>query len=148
MPTSDTRLGRTTVSNNAEAEYDRLLAEERLILAATELVVEAMDRQGVTRKDLAARLGVTAGEITQRLSGTRNLTLRSFAAMLHALDAAATVAIEYRDTDGATDHLDQVQVLQGITTVPDLEWLEPAVRISVNDALADNYSRADLSLAA
>ncbi len=67
-------------------DYARMLAEEELILAATELVAEAMAARGVNRKRLAELLHVSQAEITQRLSGARNLTLRSLAAMLHVLD--------------------------------------------------------------
>lgn len=67
-------------------ESERLLAEERVVLGATELLCEAMERRGVTRTELASLLGVTPSEVTQRLSGRRNLSLRSFAAMLHELD--------------------------------------------------------------
>lgn len=67
-------------------EYRRALAEERLVVAASELTSEALERRGRTRTWLAQQLGVRLPEISQRLSGRRNLTLRSFAAMLHELD--------------------------------------------------------------
>lgn len=69
-----------------EKSRDVLLAEARVILEATETVCEAMDEQGVTKKELADRLDVSASEITQRLQGQRNLTLSSVVEMLHALD--------------------------------------------------------------
>lgn len=74
-------------------ESERLLSEERLILAATEQVYEAMQCAGVTKKTLAERLGVSKSEIGQRLSGRRNLTVRSLAAMLHELGCEATLAL-------------------------------------------------------
>ena len=98
-----------------DAEYVRLLAEERLMLAATELIAEAMERQGVNRKQLAEKLGVSQGEVTQRLSGTRNLTLRSLADMLHVLDAEAKVVIRYRE---AMPQSVNVPVLNTVATVP------------------------------
>jgi transcriptional regulator with XRE-family HTH domain len=69
----------------ASADRDRNLAEERLIFGATELVCQALEDRGVNRKQLAERLGVSAGEITQRLNGNRNLTLRTVADMFDAL---------------------------------------------------------------
>lgn len=74
-------------------ESERLLSEERLILSATEQVYEAMEYAGVTKKTLADRLGVSKSEIGQRLSGRRNLTVRSLAAMLHELGCEATLAL-------------------------------------------------------
>jgi transcriptional regulator with XRE-family HTH domain len=62
-----------------------LQAEEDALLAATELVCSAMEEDGVNRQELAQRLGISASEVTQRLGGARNLTLRSLVDMLDAL---------------------------------------------------------------
>jgi len=67
-------------------ETERLLAQERAVLGVTELLSEAMERRGVSRAELANRLNVSASEVTQRLSGERNLSLRSLSDMLHVLD--------------------------------------------------------------
>jgi len=67
-------------------ETERLLAQERVVLGVTELLCEAMERRGVSRAELANRLNVSASEVTQRLSGERNLSLRSLSDMLHVLD--------------------------------------------------------------
>ncbi|WNG84301.1 helix-turn-helix transcriptional regulator [Mycobacterium sp. ITM-2016-00316] len=78
---------------NATPSSERLLSEERLILSATEQVHEALHCADVPKKVLAERLGVSKSEIGQRLSGRRNLTVRSLAAMLHALGYEATLSI-------------------------------------------------------
>lgn len=65
---------------------DLLLAEELAVVQATDVVCRAMAACSTTRKTLAEAVGVSASEITQRLRGTRNLTLRSLVGMLHALD--------------------------------------------------------------
>lgn len=64
----------------------RALAEERALVEAAELVSESIHARRSSRKALADQLGVARSEITQRLSGRRNLTVRSLAAMLHELD--------------------------------------------------------------
>lgn len=46
-----------------------------------------MEKKGVKQVDLAKRLGVTPGRISQILSGDENLTLRTLAAVCAALDA-------------------------------------------------------------
>lgn len=74
-------------------ERDRLLSEERLILNATEKVYEALDCANVSKKSLAEKLGISKSEVGQRLSGRRNLTIRSLASMLHALGYEATIGI-------------------------------------------------------
>jgi len=68
------------------ADERRLYAQKSLIFDATELVAEAMEERGWTRKRLANALSVRASEITQRLRGKRNLTLRSLADMLHVME--------------------------------------------------------------
>jgi transcriptional regulator with XRE-family HTH domain len=65
---------------------DLLLAEELAVVQATDIVCRAMDVSQTSRKALADAVGVSASEITQRLRGTRNLTLRSLVDMLDALD--------------------------------------------------------------
>jgi transcriptional regulator with XRE-family HTH domain len=66
-------------------EDRRELAQERLLLEATERIAEAMVERNVTQAELARRLGVTPSEISMRLRGTRNLTLRTVADMIGAL---------------------------------------------------------------
>lgn len=74
-------------------ESERLLSEERLILAATELIYEAMEETGTSKAGLAEKLGLSKSEVGQRLSGRRNLTIRSLASTLHALDHEACISI-------------------------------------------------------
>jgi hypothetical protein len=56
-------------------EGARTYERERVLIDATEAVSELMERMGVSRKDLATTLEVTPANVTQILSGTRNLTL-------------------------------------------------------------------------
>ena len=51
------------------AEGMRLYQQERAILEVTELVCRLMDEQGVTRPELARRLGRTKGYIDRLLDG-------------------------------------------------------------------------------
>jgi transcriptional regulator with XRE-family HTH domain len=66
-------------------QFDRLVAEERLILEATELISERMETAGVTRAELAERIGTTRSHVTQLLAGNRNMTLRTLADVGFAL---------------------------------------------------------------
>jgi transcriptional regulator with XRE-family HTH domain len=74
-----------------DAEYERLLAEEALILDSTELISELMLAKGLTRAELAKRIGKTRGFVTQVLAGNRNMTLRTLADLAFALDARVKV---------------------------------------------------------
>lgn len=67
-------------------EYDKLMEEERLILDGTELIFELLEKKGLTKSDLARLLGKTRGYVSQVLSGSRNMTLRTLAEMACALD--------------------------------------------------------------
>ena len=78
----------------ASPESRRLYEEERLILWATEAVAEAMANQGLTRAQLAEALGTSRPNVTQLLSGSRNMTLRTLAAVAHACGARAAVQLE------------------------------------------------------
>ncbi len=63
----------------------RLLRQEELILAAATALCELLEREGVTKTELAKRLGVTKGFVTQILAGDKNLTLRTIADVADAL---------------------------------------------------------------
>jgi transcriptional regulator with XRE-family HTH domain len=69
----------------SDPEGARLLAQEGLILDATERIVELMIESGVTRTEMAERLGKSKAYITQLLSGSRNMTLRTLADLFHVL---------------------------------------------------------------
>lgn len=74
-------------AQNHDAEYERLLNEERFILEVTERICAFMDEKGISRSELAQRLGKTKGYVSQLLSGGRNLTMRTVADVSQALGA-------------------------------------------------------------
>lgn len=106
-------------------ESEATLAQERLVIAATEAIYEGMERAGVTQQQLADKLGVSPSEISQRLSGRRNLTLKRFAEMLHALGVRAKLAIESETAP----------------YVAGVEWIEwdTTIATSTNPYLVQNF---------
>lgn len=68
-----------------DPEYKRLLAQGELIMEVTELLCQLLEKEGVSRQDLAKRLNKTKGFISQLLNGGRNLTLRTVADIVDAL---------------------------------------------------------------
>lgn len=70
---------------HADRAFQRTREEELLILTATELVEELLERRGMNRAQLAKELGRTKGYVTQVMSG-RNMTLRTLAQLGFALD--------------------------------------------------------------
>jgi transcriptional regulator with XRE-family HTH domain len=70
--------------------------EDALLALVTQLTNEItwyMRERGLTRADLATRMGVSPGRVSQILSGGENLTLRTLAALSTALDARFDVEL-------------------------------------------------------
>lgn len=72
----------------------RLFQQERLILDVTELICKLMDDQGVSRQQLAKRIGRDRSYISRILSGTRGLTLCNVSDMAGALGCKIAVRVE------------------------------------------------------
>ena len=64
--------------------------EQWLILQVALHIEELMEEQGVTKAELARRLGVKRAYITQLLDGT-NMTLKTMADVVLALDSSMIV---------------------------------------------------------
>jgi transcriptional regulator with XRE-family HTH domain len=78
-------LGVSADQRAMEAQID-----EEMLALVTQLTNEVnwhMRERGLTRADLAGRMGVSPGRVSQILSGGENLTLRTLAALSTALDA-------------------------------------------------------------
>lgn len=69
-----------------DKEFARIFAQEDLIEEAGELIVRAMDRENISKNELSQRIGVSRPYITQILSGSRNITLRTFADLMYAMN--------------------------------------------------------------
>ncbi len=78
----------------ASPESRRLYEEERLILWATEAIAEAMEMQGRTRAEVAEALGTSRPNVTQILSGSRDMTLRTLAALAQACGMRVDLKLE------------------------------------------------------
>src|SRR5512143_4311051 len=69
----------------------------RIVEGASEVIRALMDSQGVTKAELARRVGKSRAYVTQSLSGDRNMTLRTFAGFADALDADAVLDARPRE---------------------------------------------------
>jgi transcriptional regulator with XRE-family HTH domain len=90
--------------------------DEEMLTLVTRLTNEInwyMRERGITRADLAARMGVSPGRVSQILGGGENLTLRTLAGLSTALDARFSVelsplkaedAYSARDEEAAEAH--------------------------------------------
>jgi transcriptional regulator with XRE-family HTH domain len=68
-----------------DPEFAKLMAQGDLIMEVTETLCELLEKEQVSRKELADRLGKSKGFVSQLLGGGRNLTLRTVADILHVL---------------------------------------------------------------
>ena len=78
--------------------------DEEMLALVTRLTNEIkwhMRELGLTRADLAARMGVSPGRVSQILGGGENLTLRTLAAISTALDARFEIELSAFKTDDA-----------------------------------------------
>ena len=66
-------------------ERRRLYQQEYAIQQATDLICELMNNDEVSRSELARRLGTTKGYVTQMLDGRTNMTVRTLADVMTAL---------------------------------------------------------------
>lgn len=64
---------------------DVVYAREAALVDASEAIADALESSGVKRSELAKILGVSRGEITRRLRGSRNMTVATLAETLLAL---------------------------------------------------------------
>ena len=78
-------IERQTRSPEARRRYE----QERLVLWVSEALAQAMAESGLSKADLAERLGTSRAHITQVLSGSRNMTLRTVADLAWACDQRA-----------------------------------------------------------
>ena len=75
---------------SADQQADQTRIDEEMYGLVTEVtngINWLMRERGLTRADLAARMGVSPGRVSQILGGGENLTLRTLAMLSTALDA-------------------------------------------------------------
>lgn len=86
-------------------EHRLELARERLIVAVTEEIWGAMEREGVSNVDLAQKLGTGKSYISQLLTGARNMTLKTIADVAAALGQNVTISfVEQGTSQDWTSH--------------------------------------------
>ena len=112
-------LGVSPDQRAMEAQID-----EEMLALVTQLTNEVnwhMRERGLTRADLAARMGVSPGRVSQILGGGENLTLRTLAALSSALDARFDIELTSSQGRG---HVHQPRC-RGRRSGPHPKGLEP-----------------------
>lgn len=75
-------------------EFRKLLAVETLLAQAPAVIAELMAGNGVTKAELARRLGHSRAWVTQLLGGRTNMTIRTMAEVAYALGAEVRMSAE------------------------------------------------------
>jgi ribosome-binding protein aMBF1 (putative translation factor) len=95
----------------ASREGRCLLEQEMLVLAATELICELLEKKRLSRAELAKRIGKSKAFVSQILSGRRNMTLRTLAEVAWALDARIELQPARKSVGAAAAARRQVSLL-------------------------------------
>lgn len=80
---NDSKLSHEELVSTPEGR--RLLEQEVLLVSASNFIAELLEEKGMTRAELARRIGKSKAFVTQILGG-RNITLRTLADLAWALD--------------------------------------------------------------
>jgi antitoxin component HigA of HigAB toxin-antitoxin module len=91
-------MGLSLRGSSARQDIEAQVEEElsRLVTQLTNEITVHLREHGLTRAELASRMGVSPGRISQVLSGGENLTLRTLAALSTALDAQFDMQLSSR----------------------------------------------------
>jgi antitoxin component HigA of HigAB toxin-antitoxin module len=91
-------MGLSLRGSSARQDIEAQVEEElsRLVTQLTNEITVHLREHGLTRAELASRMGVSPGRISQVLSGGENLTLRTLAALSTALDAQLDMQLSSR----------------------------------------------------
>lgn len=91
-------------------EGKHLWHRERAIFETTERLCELMDETGVSRSELARRLGTTPGYVTQLLDGTANMTIAK------VVDVFLVLGREFHPSDTPIQSMDEHPLLLSFAT--------------------------------
>jgi transcriptional regulator with XRE-family HTH domain len=98
-------------------EARRLYEQERLVLWVSEALAQAMAESGLSKADLAEKLGTSRAHITQVLSGSRNMTLRTVADLAWACNQRAEV--QMGPLEGMVNHEGNATTLESPRESPE-----------------------------
>ena len=84
-----------------DPEFRRLFAMESLAAEAAELISRLMAERGISKADLARKLGKSRSWITQLLSGKTNMTVCTLAEIAIAMDSEVRLQTQPADRQAA-----------------------------------------------
>ena len=126
-----------------DPEYRKLYAIEGLVTDAAELVARLMEQQGVNKAELARRLGKSRAWATQLLSGKANMTMSTFAAVVHALGAEVKLSSQIQTTRDEQTSLPQRLAVAFTMPFSGTPCGRPKVGLSFGDVAAPATAKND-----
>lgn len=83
-----------TAEEQCTTEHRRNSSSEELTFDVTEDILIIMEDKGITKKDLANKLGKSKAYVSQVLSGSKNMTLKTLSDLCFALGVKPLVEFE------------------------------------------------------
>ncbi|MFQ2456954.1 helix-turn-helix domain-containing protein [Aeromonas sp. 25-248] len=78
-------------------ENKKITAQERLIVEVTECLYAKMLDNDIRKSEIADKLGKSQAYVSQLLSGSRNMTLRTLSDIAQALDCVPSVTLKQQN---------------------------------------------------
>jgi len=107
-----------------DSEEMKFYLEEKVILDITELIAELMEKRNIKKTTLAEKLQKSKGYITQLLDGRANMTLRTVANVLWALDSDLVVRTRSHGFE-----IGVVKEEEYISSCEASPWPQPTIRL-------------------
>ena len=108
-----------------DPEFRRLLSQEELILDFTETICDLLEKEKISRKELADLLGKSKGFVSQLLKGDRNPTLRTVADNFHVLGYKVTLAAHKKEVKRQESNVIEFKSRQTLHKKKPIENWEP-----------------------
>jgi len=87
--------------------HARTYASEELTFNVTEDLLIIMEDKDMTKKDLAEKLGKTKAYVSQLLSGSKNMTLKTMSDVCYALGIKPVIDFQENDSMAVSDSVTQ-----------------------------------------
>lgn len=106
---------------SASPERERLFTQEQLIVDAAEEIWAAMEAKKLSKVDLATTLGKSKAFVSQVLTGSRNMTLRTLADIAFSLGRRPCIRLLDAHESEAWQAVDAVLVSRKVAAFAEVE---------------------------
>ena len=123
----------SVIDDMNDPEFRRLLSQEDLILDFTETICDLLEKEKISRKELADLLGKSKGFVSQLLKGDRNPTLRTVADNFHVLGYKVTLKANKKEVKRQESNVIEFRTAYTQRKKPVENWEELEVPRADND---------------